>query len=139
MKQVLNFVKLFLVILLVSLTSCTNDLTEKKSDLNFSFKLPQEAINRSTYESDTKVQWNVNAQIENKKNIIQKIEKSSYSGEVVTISFKEILVGQKVRINIDLTKNGNTNPSYKGTSDWFLVTEEKNQVELVYGSAYVLK
>ena len=68
MKQVLNFVKLFLVILLVSLTSCTNDLTEKKSDLNFSFKLPQEAINRSTYESDTKVQWNVNAQIENNKN-----------------------------------------------------------------------
>ena len=128
MKQVLNFVKLFLVILLVSLTSCTNDLSEKKSNLNFSFKLPQEKVSRTTGDNNESTLWNVTAVIENKKDIIQKIEQSAYSGETITISFNDIIVGQKVRINIDLTKNGETTPSYKGTSDWFLVNQEKNQI-----------
>ena len=130
MKQVLNLVKLFLVIFLVTLTSCTNDLSDKKSDLNFSFTLPQGKVSRTTDENAKEVLWNVKAQLENTKNIIQKIDKSAYNGETITISFNDIIVGQKVRINIDLTKNGETTPSYKGTSDWFLVNQEKNQVSI---------
>ena len=130
MKQVLNFVKLFLVILLVSLTSCTNDLSEKDSQMSFSFTLPQEKVIRTTGNNNESTLWNVTAVIENKKDIIQKIEQSGYSGETVTITFNEILVGQKVRINIDLTQDGETTPSYTGSSDWFFVKKDENKINI---------
>ena len=106
MKQIFNLVKLFLVILLVSFTSCTNDLSEKDSQMSFSFTLPQEKVSRTTGDNNVSTLWNVTAVIENKKDIIQKIEQSGYSGETVTITFNQIIIGQKVRINIDLTQDG---------------------------------
>ena len=130
MKQVLKLVKLFLVILLVSFTSCTNDLSEKNKEISFSFELPQEKINRATNENSDNTLWNINAQIENTKEIIQKIEKTAYSGETVTLTFKEIIVGQKVRINIDLTQDGETTPSYTGSSDWFIVKKDENKINI---------
>ena len=42
MKQVFKLVNFFLVILLVSFTSCSNDLSEKNKEISFSFELPQE-------------------------------------------------------------------------------------------------
>ena len=130
MKQVLNFVKLFLVILLVSLTSCTNDLSEKNKEISFSFELPQEKINRATNENSDNTLWNINAQIENTKEIIQKIEKTAYSGETVTLTFKEIIVGQEVKINIDLTKKDGKTPTYTGSSDWFIVKNGNNKINI---------
>lgn len=130
MKQIFKLVNLFLVILLVSFTSCTNDLSEKDSQMSFSFTLPQEKLNRTTDDNNDKTLWNVTAVIENKKDIIQKIEQSGYSGETVTITFNEILVGQKVRINIDLTQDGETTPSYTGSSDWFIVKKDENKINI---------
>lgn len=130
MKQVFNLVKLFLVILLVSFTSCTNDLSEKNKEISFSFELPQEKINRATNENSDNTLWNINAQIENTKDIIQKIEKTAYSGETVTLTFKEIIVGQEVKINIDLTKKDEKTPTYTGSSDWFIVKNGNNKINL---------
>ena len=130
MKQVFNLVKLFLVILLVSFTSCTNDLSEKNKEISFSFELPQEKINRATNENSDNTLWNINAQIENTKEIIQKIEKTAYSGETVTLTFKEIIVGQEVKINIDLTKKDEKTPTYTGSSDWFIVKNGNNKINL---------
>lgn len=138
MKQVLNFVKLFLVILLVSLTSCTNDLSEKDSQMSFSFTLPQEKINRATNDNNDKTLWNVTAVIENKKDIIQKIEQSGYSGETVTITFNQIIIGQKVRINIDLTQDGETTPSYSGSSDWFIVKKDENKINIALSKVEII-
>lgn len=130
MKQVFKLVNLFLVVLLLSFTSCTNDLSEKNPEISFSFELPQERINRATNENSDNTLWNINAQIENTKEIIQKIKKTAYSGETVTLTFKEIIVGQKVRINIDLTQDGVTTPSYTGSSDWFIVKKDENKINI---------
>ena len=130
MKQVFKLVKFFLVILLVSFTSCTNDLSEKNKEISFSFELPQEKINRATNENSDNTLWNINAQIENTKEIIQKIEKTAYSGETVTLTFKEIIVGQEVKINIDLTKKDEKTPTYTGSSDWFIVKNGNNKINI---------
>lgn len=130
MKQVFKLVKFFLVILLVSFTSCTNDLSEKNKEISFSFELPQEKINRATNENSDNTLWNINAQIENTKDIIQKIEKTAYSGETVTLTFKEIIVGQEVKINIDLTKKDEKTPTYTGSSDWFIVKNGNNKINI---------
>lgn len=130
MKQIFKLVNLFLVILLVSFTSCTNDLSEKDSQMSFSFTLPQEKLNRTTDDNNDKTLWNVTAVIENKKDIIQKIEQSGYSGETVTITFNQIIIGQKVRINIDLTQDGETTPSYTGSSDWLIVKNGNNKINI---------
>lgn len=102
----------------------------KNKEISFSFELPQEKINRATNENSDNTLWNINAQIENTKEIIQKIEKTAYSGETVTLTFKEIIVGQKVRINIDLTQDGETTPSYTGSSDWFIVKKDENKINI---------
>lgn len=138
MKKVLNFVKLFLVILLVSLTSCTNDLSEKDSQMSFSFTLPQEKVIRTTGDNNESTLLNVTAVIENKKDIIQKIEQSGYSGETVTITFNQIIIGQKVRINIDLTQDGETTPSYTGSSDWFIVKKDENKINIALSKVEII-
>lgn len=130
MKQVFKLVKFFLIILLVSFTSCSNDLSEKNKEISFSFELPQEKINRATNENSDNTLWNINAQIENTKDIIQKIEKTAYSGETVTLTFKEIIVGQEVKINIDLTKKDEKTPTYTGSSDWFIVKNGNNKINI---------
>lgn len=130
MKQVFKLVNLFLVVLLLSFTSCTNDLSEKNPEISFSFELPQERINRATNENSDNTLWNINAQIENTKEIIQKIEKTAYSGETVTLTFKEIIVGQEVKINIDLTKKDEKTQTYTGSSDWFIVKNGNNKINI---------
>lgn len=138
MKQVFKLVNLFLVILLVSFTSCTNDLSEKDSQMSFSFTLPQEKLNRTTDDNNDKTLWNVTAVIENKKDIIQKIEQSGYSGETVTITFNQIIIGQKVRINIDLTQDGETTPSYTGSSDWLIVKKDENKINIALSKVEII-
>lgn len=136
MKQVLNFVKLFLVILLVSFTSCTNDLAPKTTDFNFSFTLPQYDINpRSSTESTSNQisdlqKWIINAQIETSEKVLQNITQEGTSGQTITIHFENIQVSQNVRIDIELTPKGEEKPSYKGTSEWFITKKGSNKIHI---------
>lgn len=136
MKQVFNLVKLFLVILLVSFTSCTNDLAPKTTDFNFSFTLPQYDINpRSSTESTSNQisdlqKWIINAQIETSEKVLQNITQEGTSGQTITIHFENIQVSQNVRIDIELTPKGEEKPSYKGTSEWFITKKGSNKIHI---------
>lgn len=136
MKQVFNLVKLFLVILLVSFTSCTNDLAPKTTDFNFSFTLPQYDVNpRSSTESTSNQisdlqKWIINAQIETSEKVLQNITQEGTSGQTITIHFENIQVSQNVRIDIELTPKGEEKPSYKGTSEWFITKKGSNKIHI---------
>ena len=130
MKQVLKLVKLFLVIFLITFTSCTNDLSEKNPEISFSFTLPQEKINRATNENSEKTLWIINAQIETSEKVLQNITQEGTSGQTITIHFENIQVSQNVRIDIELTPKGEENPSYKGTSEWFITKKGSNKIHI---------
>lgn len=131
MKQVLKLVKLFLVIFLITFTSCTNDLSEKNPEISFSFTLPQETISsRSTEENSDFSQWIINAQIETSEKVLQNITQEGTSGQTITIHFENIQVSQNVRIDIELTPKGEEKPSYKGTSEWFITKKGSNKIHI---------
>lgn len=131
MKQVFKLVNLFLVVLLLSFTSCTNDLSEKNPEISFSFTLPQETISsRSTEENSDFSQWIINAQIETSEKVLQNITQEGTSGQTITIHFENIQVSQNVRIDIELTPKGEEKPSYKGTSEWFITKKGSNKIHI---------
>lgn len=136
MKQVLKLVKLFLVIFLITFTSCTNDLAPKATDFNFSFTLPQYDVNpRSSTESTSNQisdlqKWIINAQIETSEKVLQNITQEGTSGQTITIHFENIQVSQNVRIDIELTPKGEEKPSYKGTSEWFITKKGSNKIHI---------
>ncbi len=119
----------FTIIFSVIFLACDNTMIEKQNS-DFSVKIPiSQFYNDNSSVSSRDSVYVIEAWVKNKNTTLQTISQNVIPGETsVTIDFKNIPVGQKVKVYIKLTQDQNT--IYEGSSDWVIIKMGKNNIKI---------
>lgn len=123
LKKLTGLLFYFFAVLLI--VGCSNLFQNGKTFLKVNFTFPIPNYSRTT--STENLNWQIKTWIEQSNgDVLQTVEKSVNNEKNVSIYFKNVLVGKKIRVCVELTSvEGFT---YEGFSSWFTTKASENKI-----------
>lgn len=123
LKKLTSLLFYFFAVLII--VGCSNLFQNGKTFLKVNFTFPIPNYSRTT--STENLNWQIKTWIEQSNgDVLQTVEKSVNNEKNVSIYFKNVLVGKKIRVCVELTSvEGFT---YEGFSSWFTTKASENKI-----------
>lgn len=123
LKKLTNLLFYFFAVLII--VGCSNFFQNGKTFLKVNFTFPIPNYSRTT--STENLNWQIKTWIEQSNgDVLQTVEKSVNNEKNVSIYFKNVFVGKKIRVCVELTSvEGFT---YEGFSSWFTTKASENKI-----------
>lgn len=123
LKKLTSLLFYFFAILII--VGCSNLFQNGKTFLKVNFTFPIPNYSRTT--STENLNWQIKTWIEQSNgDVLQTVEKSVNNEKNVSIYFKNVLVGKRIRVCVELTSvEGFT---YEGFSSWFTTKASENKI-----------
>ncbi|MBE6345276.1 MAG: hypothetical protein E7063_06300 [Spirochaetaceae bacterium] len=125
----------FLFLFIILSFSCSNTIFQNKNiDFEISLTLPSSVENKDETKfvgrASEGEDWNIKAWIENEDKILQTIKQKGAKGQKVVLCFENIIVGQKIRLCVEIATKEEKTPSYIGVSEWIIIQNGVNKLNL---------
>lgn len=129
------FFLVFLFLFIILSFSCSNTIFQNKNiDFEISLTLPSSVENKDETKfvgrASEGEDWNIKAWIENEDKILQTIKQKGANGQKVVLRFENIIVGQKIRLCVEIAAKEEKTPSYIGVSEWIIIQNGVNKLNL---------
>ena len=123
LKKLTSLLFYFFAVLII--VGCSNLFQNGKTFLKVNFTFPIPNYSRTT--STENLNWQIKTWIEQSNgDVLQTVEKSVNNEKNVSIYFKNVLVGKRIRVCVELTSvEGFT---YEGFSSWFTTKASENKI-----------
>lgn len=130
-----GFFLVFLFLFIILSFSCSNTIFQNKNiDFEISLTLPSSVENKDETKfvgrASEGEDWNIKAWIENEDKILQTIKQKGAKGQKVVLRFENIIVGQKIRLCVEIAAKEEKTPSYIGVSEWIIIQNGVNKLNL---------